>query len=154
MGAREIKKVLIAIDYDKSAEVVAQAGYNMAKAMNAEITLLHVLYEHPNYYVGSPAVFEFRIQYIENFKVTLQKFLDETKKRLGDESINTIIKEGQIAQTVLETAKEINADIIVLGTHGRNWLDSIIMGNDAKAILKRTSVPLFVVPIKMKEEEL
>ena len=29
MGAREIKKVLIAIDYDKSAEVVAQAGYNM-----------------------------------------------------------------------------------------------------------------------------
>lgn len=90
---------MIAIDYDKSAEVVAQAGYvNMAKTMNAEITLLHVLYEHPNYYVGSPAVFEFRIQYIENFKVTLQKFLDETKKRLGDESINTIIKEGQIAQ--------------------------------------------------------
>ncbi|MBP1594511.1 MAG: hypothetical protein H6Q12_1529 [Bacteroidetes bacterium] len=35
MGTREIKKVLIAIDYDKSAEVVAEAGYNMAKAMNA-----------------------------------------------------------------------------------------------------------------------
>ena len=61
---------------------------------------------------------------------------------------------SSLPDITLEQAKEINADIIVLGTHGRNWLDSIIMGNDAKAILKRTMVPLFVVPIKMKEEEL
>jgi Universal stress protein UspA and related nucleotide-binding proteins len=148
MGASEIKKVLIAIDYDKTAEVVAEAGYKMAKAMNAEITLLHVIYEQPNYYVGSPAVYEYRIQFVENFKLSLQKFLNETKKHLGDESISTVIKEGQIAQTILETANEIGADAIVLGTHSRNWFENIIVGNDAKAVLKRTTVPLFIVPIK------
>ncbi len=147
METSKIKKVLIAIDYDKTAEIVAEAGYAMAKAMNAEITLLHVLYERPNYYIESPAVYEYQIGYIENLKVSLQNFLNETKKHLGDVSIDTMIKDGEIAETILYTAKEIGADIIVIGAHSRNWFDNIIMGNDAKAILKRTTIPLFIVPI-------
>jgi len=152
METGKIKKVLIAIDYDKTAEVVAEVGFKMAKAMNAEITLLHVLYEQPNYYVGTPAVYEFQFEFIESFKVSLLRFLNETKRRLGDDSINTVIKEGQIAQTIVDTAKEINADIIVIGTHSRNWFENIIMGNDAKAILKKTTVPLFIVPINTENK--
>lgn len=152
METSKIKKVLIAIDYDKTAEVVAEVGFKMAKAMNAEITLLHVLYEQPNYYVGTPAVYEFQIEFIENFKVSLLKFLNETKRHLGDDSINTVIKEGQIAQTIVDTAKEINADVIVIGAHSRNWFENIIMGNDAKAILKKTTVPLFIVPINTENK--
>ncbi|WP_321517960.1 universal stress protein [uncultured Bacteroides sp.] len=152
METSKKKKVLIAIDYDKSAEVVAEAGFAMAKAMNAEITLLHVLYEQPNYYIESPAVYEFQIQHIANFKVSLQNFLNETKKRLGDESIDTIIKDGQIATTILETAKETEADIIVLGTHSRNWLDNLFVGNDARAVLKKTTIPLYIVPIKTENK--
>ena len=152
METSKIKKVLIAIDYDKTAEVVAEVGFKMAKAMNAEITLLHVLYEQPNYYVGTPAVYEFQIEFIENFKVSLLKFLNETKRHLGDDSINTVIKEGQIAQTIVDTAKEINADVIVIGVHSRNWFENIIMGNDAKAILKKTTVPLFIVPINTENK--
>ena len=44
-----MKKVLIAIDYDPSAEKVAEAGYAMAMAMSADIVLLHVIAE-PAYY--------------------------------------------------------------------------------------------------------
>ena len=38
-----MKKVLIALDYNPTAKKVAEAGYDMAKAMGAEITLLHVM---------------------------------------------------------------------------------------------------------------
>ena len=38
-----MKKVLIALDYDKTSKKVAAAGYTMAKAMNAEVILLHVI---------------------------------------------------------------------------------------------------------------
>jgi nucleotide-binding universal stress UspA family protein len=40
-----MKKVLIALDYDQTAQKVAEVGFAMAKAMNAEVTLLHVLSE-------------------------------------------------------------------------------------------------------------
>ena len=152
MEASKIKKVLIAIDYDKTAEIVVEAGFTMAKAMNAEITLLHVMYERPDYYIESPAVYEFKIGYIENLKVSLQNFLNETKKHLGDDSINTIIREGEIAETILNTAKEIDADIIVIGAHSRNWFENIITGNDAKTILKRTTIPLFIIPIMVERK--
>ena len=44
-----MKKVLVAIDYDPSAEKVAQAGYALAKAMAADVVLLHIIAE-PAYY--------------------------------------------------------------------------------------------------------
>ena len=51
MKTNELKKVLIALDYDKSAQKVAAAGYEMAKAMNAEVVLLHVISD-PVYYAS------------------------------------------------------------------------------------------------------
>jgi nucleotide-binding universal stress UspA family protein len=44
-----MKKVLIALDYNPTAQKVAEVGFSMAKAMNAEITLLHVIAD-PVYY--------------------------------------------------------------------------------------------------------
>jgi nucleotide-binding universal stress UspA family protein len=44
-----MKKVLIALDYDPTAQKVAEAGFSLAKSMNAEIILLHVISE-PVYY--------------------------------------------------------------------------------------------------------
>ena len=44
-----MKKILIALDFDPSAEKVAEAGYAIAKAMNAEVAIVHVITE-PAYY--------------------------------------------------------------------------------------------------------
>ena len=38
-----MKKVLIALDYNPTAQKVAEVGFSLAKSMNAEITLLHVI---------------------------------------------------------------------------------------------------------------
>ncbi len=44
-----MKKILVAIDYDPSAEKVAETGHALAQAMKAELVLLHVIAE-PSYY--------------------------------------------------------------------------------------------------------
>jgi len=77
-----------------------------------------------------------------------QKFLDKTKKHLGNESIKTSIKAGEIAETILKTAKELNVDIIVMGTLSRKWLENIIMGSQASDVLKKTTIPLYIIPTK------
>jgi nucleotide-binding universal stress UspA family protein len=70
---------------------------------------------------------------------------------LGNETIQTVLKVGEIAFTILETAKELNVDIIVMGSHSRKWLESIIMGSEAKDVLKNTTIPLFIVPTKKQD---
>ena len=151
METTKIEKVLIAIDYDETAQKVAEAGYALAKAMNAETILLHVLHERPVYYIETPAVYEMQISYIEDLKIVIQKFLDETKKHLGDKFIHTMLKEGEIAETILETANKLGVDVIVMGTHSKRWLENIILGSDAKSVLKKTTIPLFIVPLKKQD---
>ena len=89
---------------------------------------------------------------IEGLNEAAQHFLDETKHHLADENIQTILKEGETADAILKAAKDINADIIVMGTHSRKWLENILMGSVAKDVLKNTTLPLFVIPTKKETE--
>jgi len=152
MKAIKIKKVLIAMDYDQTSQKVAETGFSMATAMNAETILMHVISEQPVYYSAYTYMRELKVDILGDLKVSTQEFLNKTKKLLGDDSIKTILKEGEIAQTILQTAKELNVDVIVMGTHSRKWLENIIMGSEAANVLKDTTIPLFIVPTKNQAE--
>ena len=153
-----MKKVLIALDYDKSSKKVAASGYSMAKAMNAEVVLLHVISD-PVYYASteyssimgltdSLGVDPLQFDDPDRLKKVSQHFLDDTKKQLGDETVNTILKEGDFADSILSTAKELHCDILVMGSHSRKWLENIIMGSVTEKVLRQTTFPLFIVPTK------
>jgi nucleotide-binding universal stress UspA family protein len=151
-------KVLIALDYDKSSGKVAQTGYDMAKAMNAEVTLLHVISD-PVYYssteyspilglTGSLGVEPSIAESIDRLKEVTQNFLADEKNRLGDEKIQILLKEGDFADTILKTAKKLHASVIVIGSHSSRWLEDIVMGSVTNKVLRNTTIPLFIVPTK------
>jgi len=148
MKTYKIKKVLIAMDYDETSQKVSEVGFSMAKAMQAEIILLHVISEQPVYYSSYTYMRELRVDILGDLKKSTQEFLNKAKKHLGDETIKTILKEGDIAETILQTAGELNVDVIIMGSHSRKWLENIIMGSEAEKVLKLTTVPLFIVPTK------
>ncbi len=158
MKTIKLNKILIALDYDPTAQKVATAGFSMAKAMNAEVTLLHVIAD-PVYYsstayspimglIGEMETFPMQMENIEGIKVVSQHFLDKFKHHFGDETMQTVVGEGDFADTILKTAKSVKADVIVMGSHSRKWLDNILMGSVTKEVLKQTSVPLFIIPTK------
>ena len=151
-------KVLIALDYYPTAQKVAETGYRMAKAMNAEIYLIHVVAD-PTYYYSrqySPVMgldsFDsaglVESVTIDELRKAAQDFLNKSKQHLGDESIKTVLKEGDAVKSVLEAATELGADIIVMGTHSRRGLDKILMGSVAENVLHRSTIPLLIIPTK------
>jgi len=148
MKTDKIKKVLIAMDYDETSKKVAEQGFAMAKAMNAEVILLHVISEQPVYYSSYAYMRELQVDFTGDLEDSTQRFLDKTKKHLGDDSIQTVFEFGEIATTILSTAKDVNADIIVIGSHSRKWLENIIMGSQAADVLKKTTIPLYIIPTK------
>jgi nucleotide-binding universal stress UspA family protein len=157
-----MKKVLIALDYNPTAQKVAEIGYSLAKAMKAEVILLHVINE-PNYY----SAFEYGpimgfTGYInadllktvepEELKQDSLDFLSKTKNHLNDEKIKTTVLEGDTSTGIIRAATEMSADIIVLGSHSRKWLEQVLMGSVAEAVLRQSDIPLFIVPTKKYQD--
>jgi nucleotide-binding universal stress UspA family protein len=160
MKINKMKKVLIALDYNPTAQKVAEVGFSMAKSMNAGIVLLHVITD-PLFYTsaeyspimgfsGYMDVGLLQLDSIEGLKQASLQYLDKSKQHLGDKTIQTMVKEGDYADTILETAKEVHADIIVIGSHSRKWLENIVMGSVTEKVLHNTSIPLFIIPTKDK----
>jgi nucleotide-binding universal stress UspA family protein len=75
-------------------------------------------------------------------------YLDKSKRHLGDETIQTVVRNGDFGETILETAKEVKADTIVMGTHSRRGLERILMGSVAEYVLHHTSIPVLIIPTK------
>jgi nucleotide-binding universal stress UspA family protein len=153
-----MKKVLIALDYDPTAQKVAEAGFGLAKSMGAETILLHVISD-PMYYSSmdySPVMGfsgymnldPLLLNSVDTLKKASMDFLDKSRHHLGDETIQTIVEEGVYSETILETAKKMHADIIVMGSHSQKWLENILLGSVTQEVLHHTTIPLFIVPTK------
>jgi nucleotide-binding universal stress UspA family protein len=155
-----MKKILIALDYDPTAQKVAEAGYELAKSMNAGITLLHVISD-PVYYsdmeyspvmgfTGYMEMGQLKSVTAERLKEASFKYLEKIRSHLGDESIDLKVEEGDFASSILQTARKIKADTIVMGSLSRKWLENILMGSVAEKVLHQTEIPLYIVPTKKK----
>jgi len=159
MNKDKLKKVLIALDYDPTARKVAEAGFLFAKTMHAEIVLLHVITD-PAYYISAEhtVVMGFagysaplQIDSIDGLKKASIEFLEKSKNHLGEETIKIMVEEGDIAESILKAAKKIHADIIVLGSHSRKWLENILMGSVTEKVLHNTTIPIFIIPTKKQK---
>jgi len=150
-----MKKVLIALDFDPTAQKVSEEGYSFARSMGAEIVLLHVIVDPLYYssiesfpiigYTGS-LITPLQMLNTEETKKESGLFLNKIKQHLGDNAIQTIIKEGDFADVILKTADELKVDVIVMGSHSRRWLEEILMGSVTENVLHHSNIPLFIIP--------
>ncbi len=158
-----MKKILIALDYDPSAEQIAKTGYELAKAMDAEAVLIHIIADALYYssleyspvmgYTGFSSPDMVPLVNMDELKTASLEYLEQTKKHLNDDSIQVIVGEGDCADAILDAAAEINADVIVLGSHSRRGLDKILMGSISEKVLHHSSIPLLMIPTKKGKEK-
>lgn len=153
-----LKRILIALDYDPTSLKVAEWGYSLAKAMNAGTTLLHVIAEEIYYSsleyspvtgFGGFSNADFNLMAsTEGLSKASQYFLDTVKTHLGDPGIEIVIEQGEFSDMILKTARNINADLIVMGSHSRRGLEKILMGSVTEKVLHHTSIPLYIIPTR------
>ncbi len=150
-----MKKICIALDYNPSAEKVAQTGYAYAKALGAETTLVHVISDAVYYamdyspFMGYESSFnEINFGVVEELKHGAENFLSASAEHLGSRDIKTAVLEGETSEAILDYCKEYNIDLLVIGTHSHSVLDNLLMGNSAVRIVRHSEIPLLVVPTK------
>ena len=156
-----MKKILIAIDYDPTAQKVAEEGFELAKTMGATVVLLHVIAD-PVYYsstdyspiMGFTGYLDtglLQLSTIDELKKASMHFLEKTRSHLGDPDIQLIVEDGDFAKMILKTAKHLKVSTIVMGSHSRKWLENIVMGSVTNDVLHHSTIPLFIVPTKHRK---
>lgn len=150
MKTNKMTKVLIALDFDPTAQKIAEVGFTFAQTLGAEIILMHVIVDLVTYSLTYLNMGPLQLDSVEELKQSSQNFLDKVKRHLGDDTILTVLKEGDFAESILDTANEFDIDIIVMGSHSSKWLENIMMGSVTADVLKKTTIPLFIVPTKKR----
>jgi len=155
-----MKKVLITLDYNPSPHKVTETGFSIARTLGLDITLQHVATDEI-YFKLLDIVTIMGICSQKKYSVGIQKmgvelqelsvqFLNHSKLHLGNANVHTLLKDGDSNEPVLELAKIIEADIIIIimALRSRKWLENITLESVVENISLNSSVPVLTIYIR------
>ncbi|MBC7915913.1 MAG: universal stress protein [Pyrinomonadaceae bacterium] len=152
----QIHKILIAVEDSQYSEKATLYGIDLARKLGAEIALLHVN-ELPmaTSYIADPLLNEPPVmmpEVIHAQEDASKKLLNKIADSVGDTlTVFTFHKLGNPKEEILNTADEWNADIIILGTHGRTGFDHFLSGSVAEKVVRKAKCPVLIIPNKDSE---
>lgn len=141
------QKILVPIDFSDFNRTVISKAISHAKLVNGEIYLLHVATLDIGVIVS-----ETGFTYLPELEQTALQEEGEQLKILQLEIeqqgvvCKSIVKQGIPAETIVQEAKDVNADLIVIGSLGHNTFYNVFIGSVASEVIKHSTVPLLVIP--------
>jgi nucleotide-binding universal stress UspA family protein len=141
----KLQKILIALDNGPTAEKVALHGLQLAKQLHADIALVSIVDTFGLITDGGVTPRELADSVINDYKKSHQLLLDTVFKGCN---VWSFVDEGKPFEAIIKVAEEWEADLIVMGTHGRTGLSHLLMGSVAEKIIRHTVKPIFIVPTK------
>lgn len=140
----KIERILVPIDFSECSKKALQYALPLAKSHQAALTLLYVVphvYSQGEY--GGVDCARLEVSMKESGEKELAKLArDEVP---GDIKASTQVQIGSPAREIVETARSLAADLIVIATHGRTGLKHILLGSVAEHVVQRAPCPVFVV---------
>ncbi len=160
----DVNEILFCTDLSKSSQKSFDYAVYLAHKTNAEIHILHVVEKLSNdavmalesYVMDSATRAEMlkarKRQAQEKIERVQQEFWAQCDPEL--QGVQHKIKSIQILESfpteaILKTSRDLNVDLIVMGTHEKGFVETFL-GSVAKGVLARSRIPVFVVPIKPK----
>ncbi len=142
-------KVLIAVDISETTTEIVQKGIDFAAKMNASVIVASIIPIYVDYLQSQMALVP--TQWDEIYTAQKQYALKELEKIKEDNDyvdIQLYVEVGNAKFDVIEKAEKEEASYIVVGTHGRTGLSHMVIGSTAEYIVRHSSVPVLVIPIK------
>ena len=141
-----IKTILAPTDFSTHAEHALKYAGELAKNLKARIYVLHVA-EYSNV-GGDPEASELLIpNYISELERKGKDRLEQLTLglRQGGVDAHSVFVAGRAYQDIVRMAKELNVDLIVLGTHGRTGFSHLFFGSTAEKVVRLCPCPVLTV---------
>jgi len=122
------QKILVAWDFSPKAQIALEHALQLADINNSQVELVHII--------------ENKEEYSESC-IRMDKSVENTEVNLG-KSISYVVKEGNVFTTLGEYAVEVNAVLVLMGTHGMKGMQKLT-GSWALKVIASSKVPFIVV---------
>jgi len=142
------KKILVPLDGSELAKRALTEAEKLANYLGAEIILFQVATFMPIY--GSPELVTPLI-IDEKQKETAEKYLSNLAEELKKKGlrVTVMVRTGQqVAAEIIDFAKEVGADLIVMCTHGRSGITRWVLGSTAHKVVIRAETPILLLRSK------
>ena len=149
------KKVLFCTDFSKISDCAFDYAFGIAKRDEAVLYILHVIppIQQRDYLNLETHLTKMQLDEIrENFQKENEKmFNDKYLSHIKDKTkVKIVTLSGREDDKIIEFAQKENIDILVIGTHGRTGMEHVFLGSVAEKVIRRSPIPVFVIPCRDK----
>jgi len=139
--------ILVAIDLSNASQKILDKAKTLAVALPAKVCLLHVIEGEPDFLDDEPDLLSSSDQSQQEFSQE-HKYLQKEVDGLRQSGIETkgLLSQGSVVDVILQKSKQLEIDIIIVGTHGHGGVHHMIFGSVSEGVLRNTSCPVLVIP--------
>lgn len=141
------KHILLPTDGSSLSEVAIQNGIKLAKSINARVTGFFVLPEFRMVTYRPEMLSETKAQYAEASRARAKQYLEVIEKAARDAGVTceTVSATGdQPHKAIIDAAQDRGCDLIMMASHGRRGVRSILLGSETLKVLTHSKIPVLV----------
>jgi universal stress protein A len=139
------KRVLVALDGSTSSEAVLRFVLEIAGPLDMTVMLLRVV--EPPVPAVTDDVYRAPLETLEERRCDAEEYLAPIAAALRARGVGTAweVRQGRPADEILAAAAESGVDMVAMATHGRTGFGRLLFGSVAEMVLRRTTVPVFMI---------
>jgi len=147
-----MKQIVTALDFSDASEAVLNAAISHAKSQQATLHIVHVLEPEPSYtaYGMTPEEFPtiqiFQQESQKRAEAKLNQAFHAAQLELAD--VRTELMIGSPLYAIIDYVHKINADLVIIGTHGHGAVAALLIGSVAEGLVRKAVCPTLVIPCK------
>ena len=155
MSTIEFKKILCPTDFSEPSKRAVEYALAMGKSFGGKIIFVHVVEPVINSAIMGHAI-TMAAQLEDDLESQAKTHLKELAEKQGYDNYETQVLRGKGSIEILDIAKKLDVDLIILGTHGRSGISHFLIGSTAEKIVRSATCPVLTVkadtpPVKESE---
>ena len=141
----KLQKIVCALDLSEHSKLVAEYATMLAKMSGASIVAVYAaptLTQYTGFHVPPNTIDSFVGEIVSGAEKAMTDFVTE---HFPEVQVKAEVVVGYAAEEILSLAENEDADLIVMGTHGRKGIDRILFGSVAEKVVKNSSRPVLTI---------
>lgn len=143
-----IRRILVAVDLSYAAAPTLEVAMRFARLLSVQVRVLHVLEQLP-FVDELPLTFDQE----RHFEQSAKHFESLVESVVGDAAIDHKVRRGVPLQAIREESTEFDADLVVVGSHGKGWADRLLIGSTTERLINQLPTSLLVVPVRASAKD-
>ncbi|PTX44306.1 nucleotide-binding universal stress UspA family protein [Christiangramia gaetbulicola] len=143
-----LKNIMVAVDFNDSIGELMVYADNLAEKFGSKVWVLHVADPEPDFVGYEPGPQYIRDIKADEYREEHRNLQEVCKNFLSEDTVKeALLIQGSTVETVVEEAKKLNIDLLIVGTHKHSFLHNLLQESVSMELIKKAEIPILTIPI-------